>query len=871
MTAKRQLKADAPFKKWGGANQPVWSPSARKASAIALAILALMPGMSAAISLGRVQVQSALGEPLRAEIDVADLSAEEASSLQVSLATPEQFRTAGLEYNPALTSTRIALQKRSDGRTFLSITGDKTVNDPFVDMIVEVSWSAGRIVRDYTLLFDPRGSGNKVAVSPQLATISPPPAQPTPAPAPAPRTGTITAVSALTPSATAKSPAPTKSATKPETSAQVQAKVVANPKPVGNLTVQKGDTAGKLAQSRMESGISLDQMLAAILRQNPDAFIGNDINRIKAGAVIDLPSTEQAKQISHADARKVLNVQSGNFAEYKKRVAQTAPTQAVPPSGQKAEGKVQAKVQDKAPTAAAADKLKLSKDLNTPATAKQEAIAKGKQTADAKSRTEELNKNVADLKKVAASAGLNQTKTATATPTVATPATPSKPASAAVPMPAVTASAAVAAAPTTTAALTPTATLVASGTTTSTSTAAKPTPTAVAPKPAFKAPPPPPPEPSFIDMLTENPMLPLGALGALVAALGGLVFWRRRKQHSSDLNVDSSFLESRLQPDSFFGASGGKQIDTAESQPGTGSSMMYSPSQLDAAGDVDPVAEAEVYIAYGRDLQAEEILKEALRTQGGRVAIHLKLLEIYAKRRDLLAFGQVASEVFDLVGVDSPDWQIVCKMGGDLDPSNALYQPGGKPAISVPSITDSGIGSASFAASTMPHPVEVAKAAQPVEELDLDLDLGLFDNGAPPAEPTVALQVPTRAPTPAPVDFAPEPAPTSAPAAPASDNALSFNMDDLSFSAPAPAPVAAKPAPAPMDFDMGGLSLELPGQKASAAEENEEDQMNTKLELAEEFFGLGDVDGARSIAQEVANEASGGLKAKAIKLLSKWV
>ena len=138
--------------------------------------------------------------------------------------------------------------------------------------------------------------------------------------------------------------------------------------------------------------------------------------------------------------------------------------------------------------------------------------------------------------------------------------------------------------------------------------------------------------------------------GGLLALLAGLGIYgmRRRKKGAG---VDSSFLESRLQPDSFFGSSGGQRIDTSEAAA-SGSSMVYSPSQLDAAGDVDPVAEADVYLAYGRDLQAEEILKEAMRSTPTRVAIHNKLLEIYAKRRDAKAFEVVATEAFGLTQGD---------------------------------------------------------------------------------------------------------------------------------------------------------------------------------------------------------------------------
>ncbi len=101
------------------------------------------------------------------------------------------------------------------------------------------------------------------------------------------------------------------------------------------------------------------------------------------------------------------------------------------------------------------------------------------------------------------------------------------------------------------------------------------------------------------------------------------------------------------------------------------------PSQLDAAGDVDPVAEADVYLAYGRDLQAEEILKEAMRTSPMRVAIHAKLMEIYAKRRDSKAFETVAIEAFNLTHGSGPEWAYITEMGRELDPANPMYQPGG--------------------------------------------------------------------------------------------------------------------------------------------------------------------------------------------------
>jgi len=147
-----------------------------------------------ALSLGRITVQSALGEPLRAEVDLLDINAEEAASLQPSVASPESFKAAGLDYNAALAGLQASLQRRSDGRAYIRLSGERVISDPFVDLILETRWSSGRIVRDYTLLFDPPNLRTTAAVAPTPAQISPQPvvnpprpaaaATPTPAAAP---------------------------------------------------------------------------------------------------------------------------------------------------------------------------------------------------------------------------------------------------------------------------------------------------------------------------------------------------------------------------------------------------------------------------------------------------------------------------------------------------------------------------------------------------------------------------------------------------------------------------------------------------------------------------------------------------------------
>ena len=129
--------------------------------------------------------------------------------------------------------------------------------------------------------------------------------------------------------------------------------------------------------------------------------------------------------------------------------------------------------------------------------------------------------------------------------------------------------------------------------------------------------------------------------------------------------------------------------------------MTYSLSQLDAIGDVDPVAEADVYLAYGRDLQAEEILKEAMRSNPERLAIRTKLLEVYAKRRDIKGFELLATQLFALTRGEGDDWAKAQELGSQIDPDNAMYRVGGAPERPL----DGGEVAEPLGASTLPQSV----------------------------------------------------------------------------------------------------------------------------------------------------------------------
>ena len=331
---------------------------------VAAAAIGLMGSSAYALGLGRLSVQSALGESMRAEIDVTSLTPEEASSLRVRIAPPEAYRAAGVDYNAVLPGTQATLQKRPDGRTILQITSDRAVQEPFVDVILEINWSSGRLVREFTMLFDPPTSRQAQAAPGTSPSITAAPLPQSPAAAAAAEAAraqqdrsAATSTPAPAPARTAATPAPEKSTSRPAPAAAAAAGSASG----DEYRVRNGDTLFRIATRTQRPGVSLDQMLVSLFRGNPDAFMNNNMNRLKAGVVLSVPSAETAQQVSAADARQLIQAQSADFGSYRQRLAGAVPEAKTEESGRQASGKVQAAVEDRKQAAATTpDKLKLS-------------------------------------------------------------------------------------------------------------------------------------------------------------------------------------------------------------------------------------------------------------------------------------------------------------------------------------------------------------------------------------------------------------------------------------------------------------------------------------------------------------------------------
>jgi len=912
---------------------------------MAAAALVLLSTGASALGLGRVNVQSVLGETLRAEIEVTSLNAEEASSLRVSLASPEAFKASGVEYNSVLTGATIALQRRADGRPVLVLTSDKVVQEPFVDVIVDFAWSTGHLTRSYTLLIDPPGRNTAAqpgttATAPVFASPPPAPRAAAPAPAPAPQVALAPPPAPVqapspAPAARAPKPAPAPKAT-PAPKPAPAAVEKAAPAPAGNgggessVKVNPGDTLTSLAASNKPSGVSLDQMLVSLYRNNPSAFIGDNMNRMKSGVTLQVPGADAARQLSTEEAHQIIQAQSADFAEYRHRLAGGVSTVHTDEGKRVASGKVEAKVNDQKTASAPppSDKLTLSRGSvkgGAPSEAKDSKEALKKAEA---ARVAELSRNVAELKELAnkkpanapAAPAAPAAKTPAPAPAIPTPAItghlptpapaapvkptpapapvqvaaakptpvppPPPPAPAPVAKPVVAAPAPVPSVPTP--AIATPAPVVASAPApaivASAPVVAPPAPVrASAPARAPVAPAPAPADDSFLSSLMDPPYIVPGIAG-LAVLLGGFLFWRKRQGGDRNkFSGETSFIESKIQPDSFFGASGGQRVDTRDGAANSASSSLnYSLSQLDAIGDVDPVAEADVYLAYGRDLQAEEILKEAQRSDPDRLAIRTKLLEVYAKRADLKTFEAQARQLQGLTNGQGEEWAKAQELGRQIDPTNPLYTEGGEYAIvDTDPMPLNPLGEESDEVTLMRPPAKGGGA----HDTDLPID---FDADEPPTVQPGDTQQPTR-------PMAAEEHDGDTTRQPHSVSAdMPFEVSDFDLEPghvevptipPAPAPARA-PAPAAagapsIDFDFGDLSLDLdkPGHGGAAVAEesvlpeldlgggNETEPMARKIELADEFRRIGDHEGARELLEEVVSKADGPLKSRAQTML----
>ena len=645
--------------------------------------MALMPISVFAAGLGKLNVMSGLGEPLKADIELISVTPEELNTITANIASEEAYTTQGIEKPASHNSIKVSVAKNASGVPVLKLNSSQVISEPFLDMLIQVDWASGRLLREYTVLLDPPGytgeadSSASTAQAPIISTKgqkrsdhnadSGSQNQPMSNEAPM-----------HAPSGIKKSNKRVKSMPSDKVGDSEAAATEVYGK---EYTTHRGDSLAKIARNLKPDGISLEQMLVGLYQANPNAFEGDNMNRLKVGQIIRQPSQEALNAMSRGEAKKEIKVQTANWNAYRNKLAvmvaesPAADTEANMPS---TGGKIKSAAEDKSAPAAAGPKdvVKLSTGDSAASKAdsanvkvlqdkiaslQEEATAREKNVKEAQDRSASLEKQIADMQKLlalknGAMSDLQkqaETKQAEAqvtakkpevekpAPVVATPVEPAKPAEVAKPE------------------------------------IAKPV---VSPAPV----PAPVEAPGFLSGMLDNIDVGLLApLGGALALLGGGWLYLRKKREKSLADFEQGIMTSGgLKANTVFGNTANSSVDSGDTSFLTDFSQSANGGMIDT-NDVDPIAEAEVYMAYGRDAQAEEILKDAIAKEPKRHELHLKLLEMYAASKNLSAFETVAGELYTSLGAEDPTWAKVAEIGIKLEPNNPLYQVNSQPTGSL--------------------------------------------------------------------------------------------------------------------------------------------------------------------------------------------
>ncbi len=296
-----------------------------------------LPGQLLSLGLGEIEVDSALNQPLNAQINLISARADELEEMRVELAPANVFDRVGVPRPYFLTQLKFTPISLPGGGTAIRITSKDPVREPFLTFLVEVTWPKGRLLREYTILLDPPEFAQQQA--PQIAT---------PVTTPAMQEQVVTAEPVAVPQAAtpkeviAEPAADVESirekmdrelgidSSEPITSADTvvaKSEVYTQASVAGEHVVVGGDTLYKIAKnSRPSSSVSINQMMVAIQQANPKAFARNNVNLLKKGAVLRMPDAGEAQSASSAEARKIISQQNALWREYRGNASQVAAT-----------------------------------------------------------------------------------------------------------------------------------------------------------------------------------------------------------------------------------------------------------------------------------------------------------------------------------------------------------------------------------------------------------------------------------------------------------------------------------------------------------------------------------------------------------------
>jgi pilus assembly protein FimV len=876
----------------------------RKLSLAVAVATALSPLGGFALGLGEIHSQSALNQKFKAEIDLLSVGQEEIQDLRVNLASDEAFDRAGIERLFLLTGLHFQPMYSASGKPVIRVTSVDPIREPFLNFLLEVNWPKGRLVREFTVLLDPPLTLNRAPQQMSAPSVSTTP--------PAPRTA-----------------ASSRRQTTPMRSS------------VGSIggreygPVQPNENLWTIAKMMRNSNESIEQVMMALQRYNPDAFGDSNVNNLKVGKVLRLPEGADVTSLSHQAAREEFLAQTRVWRSSRGMVAAPSKVTKAPTpedrlklisSKPDTEGEAMSREGDADEVSRLEQEILLIRESNESALQENEAL---------RDRVQELEKQIEDIQRLVTlkSDELAQMQQAQqiagekmeemqppaaeeapaqveAEPPIAEEA-PTPVEVEPIAEPAVTAEEKPPVVPI------PEGTVIeetdieavieeAEKTDTEAPVAAPPE-TAPEPKPEI-AEAPDKPEPvkppvapmtekkiSYFDNIKGNMTL-VGIIGAVAVFLIGLMWMVMRRRKEAEAEFAESILVS---PDSEITATGKDEADSLH-EPSDETSFMsdFSPSDIDAlqdeTGEVDPLSEADVYIAYGRYQQAEELIKQAIEKFPDREELKQKLLEIYFSAKKSGEFTVLAEELHNS-GLESrnPDaWGKVIAMGKELNSTHALFA-GAAAATLVggEGLEDLGIDLGDEFGETS-KPVEPSPSEMETsDELD-SMDLSGLDNLDEMDSENLAGDMSLDS------EFLDKM--ESGEVTDKEDEALDIDLGELDLPSGGLEAMETTDQQAGVEaFDLGdsealdnmnlesiereleGLSedldsqisepLELPTEEFSeeiSLDLDSTDEVTTKLDLARAYIDMGDNEGAKSILEEVVGEGTDQQKQEAQELLN---
>lgn len=810
-----------------------------KVKAISLAVLLGFSG-SVLAGLGNVQVHSRLGEPFYAVIPLTGQTAKDAVSPELSSqADSSKFSIQGSAAAGKLDFKIV----RKNKNAYVQIKSLAPINEPLLTFGVKVSTNSGTVSRQYTAMLDPRGYEVSKAGTGNKATST---------------KGTVKDTSKAV-STTSKS----------RTTGR-------------NVYVEEGDTLSSIAARFKPARMSLANTRRAIFLANPNAFIGGNPTKLKKGVTLRIPTEAKMRSLISASARKTTrpikqaqvkgSTGSSNVTAPTTPVndAQVAELRAQLSQAQTRIAKLEKELQDAKNTPKA--KSDTTSDENKPAVepkadAKTKPVADGKLDVKPDAKPDEMHAKGPEVPVDVASK--------VEIPEVIEASEP----------------------------------IVSDVVDVTSSEEVSPVVVEEPPKPKPRPPMPEPepiPEPSLLDSLLENPLLPIGGLAVVLGGAGAYILRKRRKNkaletESEEYDDETFFNMNEMEdiPSSVPPAVSAKAVEKsananvsankqavanvnqvannvkasvgAAEDSKVASTFMSDFTRMSAAIDsveIDPLSEAEVYIAYGRTDEAEEILKDALSKDPAQHEVRKKLLEIYASRQEIAPFAAMAKELYDAFDGRGALWQEVSAMGRQLDPNNSLYAEKGAPAA--------------------PQASESTNTSE-VDE-DLDMDFGSFEEPEKHEESSnsdIAFSNDSSMDFTTDLNFS-----TSLDAAPeateieeihketqSNDHELSFDLDSnehgLEFDLDAVLNDAKDSGTLDdsvsdvESFDFNELDS---GNNNFSLDDShfEDDPAAAKLELARVYLDMGDADGAKEALTELLEETENpALRAEAREMLDK--